>query len=394
MPRFISIMLATLALLALASPSRSSAAEEPFEILTFEPLTGAAAFVGTNMAKAIAAAEELTNRTGGIQGRPVKFVVLDDQSSPQVAVQIMSQFLAKKPSIVIGGTLVSMCNAASGLLKADGPVFWCYTPGVHPPPGSWIFSTGFSTADMFRAGLRYFRDKGYTKLAIISSTDATGQDADRATADELAKPEFAKLTKVAHEHFANADISVTAQLERIRAAGAQAIIAWTTGTPFGTVLRGLQQTGNTVPVLASPSNLVYAQLEGYSSIWPTSPILMPAMPGLVPEAVTDRRVRGAVNQFADAMKASKVDHPDIGELTAWDMLLLVVDAYRKLGTNATPAQMRDYISAVRGRAGIYGMLDFQANPQRGVLPDWITLVRWDPAKGRFFAASKPGGSPL
>ena len=50
--------------------------------------------------------------------------------------------------------------------------------------------------------------------------------------------------------------------------------------------------------------------------------------------------------------------------------------------------------ALFDRPGIYGMLNFQANPQRGVLPEWIVLVRWDPAKGDFFAASKPGGSPL
>jgi branched-chain amino acid transport system substrate-binding protein len=374
--------------------TRGSAAEEPFEIYTYEPLTGPAAFVGTNTAKALAAAEELVNRTGGIKGRPVKFVISDDQSNPQVAVQIVSQYLAKKPAIIIGGELTSLCNAPAGLLKADGPVLWCYSPGVHPPPGSWIFSTGFSTGDMFRAGLNYFRGANLLKIGILTSTDASGQDADHGIADELAKPENKNVTAVAHEHFGITDISVSAQLERIRASGAQALIAWTSGTPFGTVLRGLQQAGTTIPVLASPSNLVYAQLNGYGSIWPNEPVLLVGMPGLVPGSTGDRRVRLAVNQFADAMKAAKIDHPDIGEATAWDMLMIVVDAYRKLGTEATPGQIKDYINAIRDRGGIYGMLNFRENPQRGVLPEWITLVRWDPAKGQFFAASKPGGAPL
>lgn len=374
--------------------TRGSAAEEPFEILTYEPLTGPAAFVGANTAKAIAAAQDLVNRTGGIKGRPVKFVVSDDQSNPQVAVQIVSGYLMKKPSIIIGGILASLCNAPAGLLKADGPVLWCFSPGVHPPAGSWIFSTGFSTDDMFHAGLTYFRGQNLTKVATLTSTDATGQDADHGIADELAKPENRNVTAVTKEHFAISDISVSAQLERIRASGAQVLIAWTSGTPFGTVLRGLQQAGMTIPVLASPSNLVYAQLNGYASIWPNEPVLLVGMPGLVPGATTDRNVRFAVNQFADAMKAAKIDHPDIGEATAWDMLMIVVDAYRKLGTDATPAQIRNYINAIRGRGGIYGLMNFQTNPQRGVLPEWITLVKWDPAKGQFFAASKPGGAPL
>jgi branched-chain amino acid transport system substrate-binding protein len=396
MPRLFTSrrLIAALVIAGSLTLTRGSAAEEPFEILTYEPLTGPAAFVGTNTAKALAAAEDLVNRTGGIKGRPVKFVISDDQSNPQVAVQIVSQYLTKKPSIIIGGELTSLCNAPAGLLKADGPVLWCYSPGVHPPAGSWIFSTGFSTDDMFRAGFAYFRGQNQLKVATLTSTDATGQDADHGIADELAKPENRNVTAVAKEHFATTDISVSAQLERIRASGAQALIAWTSGTPFGTVLRGLQQAGLTIPILASPSNLVYAQLNGYSSIWPNEPVLLVGMPGLVPGATTDRNVRFAVNQFADAMKAAKIDHPDIGEATAWDMLMIVVDAYRKLGTDATPAQIRDYINAIRGRGGIYGLMNFQTNPQRGVLPEWITLVRWDPAKGQFFAASKPGGAPL
>jgi hypothetical protein len=74
--------------------------------------------------------------------------------------------------------------------------------------------------------------------------------------------------------------------------------------------------------------------------------------------------------------------------------MIVVDAYRKLGTDATPAQSKDYSNAVRGRGGVFGMLNFQENPQRGVLPEWITLIRWDPANSRYVAVSKPGGAPL
>jgi branched-chain amino acid transport system substrate-binding protein len=391
MPQRLLVAVIVAGALALAS---GSAAEEPFEIYTIEPLTGPAGFIGSSTAKTLAAAEDLVNRTGGIKGRPLKFVISDDQTNPQVAVQIMSQYLAKKPSIVIAGMIASLCNAPAGLLKADGPVLWCYTPAVHPPAGSWIFSTGYSTDDYFRAGLTYFRGLNFTKIAIMTSTDATGQDADRGITEALAKPENRSLTAVAREHFAGSDITVSAQLERIRASGAQGLLLWTSGTPFGTVLRGLQQAGMTIPVIGAPSNLIYAQLNSFAPVWPNEPVLFFGFPALVPDSTKDRRVRFAVNQFLDAMKAAKIDHPDLGEAFAWDNLMIVVDAYRKFGTSATPAQIRDYINGVRGRGGVFGMLDFQENPQRGVLPEWITLVRWDPAKGQFFAASKPGGAPL
>jgi branched-chain amino acid transport system substrate-binding protein len=390
----VRLVLALLAAIALSALAGARAAEEPFEIPTIESLTGGAAFVGTNTIKAIAAAEELANRTGGIRGRPLKFTIADDQTNPQLAVQIMSQILAKKPALVIGGMLASTCNAPAGLLKEDGPVFWCYSPGVRPPAGSWLFTTSYTSGDMLGAAVRYFRLRGYTKLAVLTSTDATGQDADRGIAEALAKSENSSVSVVEQEHFGISDITVSAQLGRIRAAGAQVLITYTTGTPFGTVLRGLQQADFTIPIFSSPGNSVPSQLESYKSIWPNAPIITLAPPVMVPEAVTDRRVRGAIQQFTGAMKAAHIERPDIGEMIAWDMLMMVIDTYRALGTNATAAQVRDHLAAIRGRPGIYGMIDFQANPQRGHLPDWMMIVRYDPLSGKFTALSKPGGAPL
>lgn len=390
MKRFASLILAS-ALLAI--PGLSPAAE-PFPIYVDLPLTGQAAFLGTQTAKSLNAAEAYVNARGGINGRPIKMVIDDDTSSPQVAVQNINQFLGHKPAIIFGGTLNALCTASAGVVKNTGPVLYCYTPGVHPEPGSWIYSAGYSTIDLFGTAMRYFRDRGLRKIAILSTTDASGQESGPTMAGILARPENHDLTLVDHEQFAVTDLSVTAQLERIKQSGAQLIIAWASGTPFGTILRGLRDNAINIPVLSSQANMNYAQLEGYQSVLPPGPVYFPGIPALAPEAVPDRRVRRAIDTFDAAMKAQGLTRPDNGEALAWDSMMIAVDAYKHLGFDATPVQMRDYFNHVRGWDGIYGVVDYTKTPQRGTSGDWCMMLRWDPSGARFVAVSKPGGAPI
>jgi branched-chain amino acid transport system substrate-binding protein len=380
--------------LALFGIPAVSPAAEPFPIYADLPLTGQAAFIGTQTAKALAALERYVNARGGINGRPVKFVVDDDQSSPQIAVQNVNRIVAQKPAIVFGGTLAALCNASTGVVKNDGPVLYCYTPGVHPEPGSWVYSSGFSTIDMFATAMRYFRERGITKIAILSTTDASGQESGPTMAGILGRPENRSLTLVAHEQFGVTDLSVTAQLQRIKASGAQVMLAWASGTPFGTILRGLRDNGLDISVLSSQANMNYAQLEGYQSIWPSGDVYFPGIPALVPQSVPDPGVRHAIETFDAAMRTQNIARPDNGEALAWDSMLVTVDAYRHLGFKATPVQMRDYLNHVRGWQGIYGVVDYTKTPQRGMSGDWCMMMRWDPSGSRFFAVSKPGGTPI
>ena len=187
MPRLTLILV--FALLVATLPLGSRAAEEPFEIDVSLPITGQVAFLGANTAKGVRALEGFINQHGGIRGRPVKFNISDDQSNPAIEVQIVSQELVKKPAVIVGGELVAMCRAAAGLIKDEsGPVYYCLTPGFHPPPGSWIFSGTFSTNDMLATSIRYLRERGLTKLAVINTTDASGQDGDRTIAAAIGAP--------------------------------------------------------------------------------------------------------------------------------------------------------------------------------------------------------------
>jgi len=388
-----SIVALLIAIVAVLLPLRAPAAD-PFEIYVSLPITGQGGFLGSATALGLTALEGYVNQTGGIRGRPIKFVIADDQSNPQIEVQVVSQILTKKPAVLIGGELVAMCNAGAGLIKEDGPVYYCFSSGVHPPPGSWIYSSSFSTVDMVATSIRYLRESGMTKVATITTTDASGQDGDKTIDEALGRPENKSVSVADREHFAPTDISVAAQLTRIKSSGAQAIIAWTSGTPFGTVLRGVRDGGYDLPVITTPANLVYKQLDQYKSIMPSSPLYIPGIPSVVPEAITDRGVRRSIDAFYAAMKQQGVAKPDVAASIAWDVGRIIVEGYRKLGLEATPAQMRSFINNTRNWSNVLGIYDYKNSPQRGAQPEWLLMVRWDPENSKFIAVSKLGGSPL
>jgi branched-chain amino acid transport system substrate-binding protein len=362
-------------------------AADPYEIDAILPQSGNGAFLGTAQMVALKLLEDMINKRGGVAGRPVKFNYLDDQSSPQVAVQLTDGIIAKKAAVMVGSTLTAICSAQAALIK-DGPVLYCFSPGVHPPAGSYMFTAGTSTTDMIQASMRFFRSKGWTKLAIIATTDATGQDLDNNVAQMLQLPENKNVTIVEHEHYNATDVSVAAQIARIKASGAQALIAWTVGGPLATVFNAMQSTGLDIPVLATPGNMTYAQMKQYVTFLPKE-LYFPGSASFAPEALPNGPEKRAVNAYLDAFKAIGVK-PDQGHLFVWDPILIIVDALNKLGPNATSAQIRDYITAYHG-VGVFGQYDYHATPQRGIGVDSVIMVRWSPDKGTWVGVSKAGG---
>src|ERR1700744_6049665 len=128
------------------------------EINVILPLTGGGAFLGKAEQQALQQFEKAANSNGGIHGQPIKFVFHDDQSSPQVAVQLANPVKASNPPVILGSALVALCNAMAPLMK-DGPVLYCFSPGIHPVSGSFVHSSSISTKELAAALLRYFGRK-------------------------------------------------------------------------------------------------------------------------------------------------------------------------------------------------------------------------------------------
>lgn len=114
------------------------------------------AFLGSQEQAATQIGETLINAQGGIRGRPVRFVFHDDQSKPQVSVQLLQQILPEKPSIVLGAATVADCRC--GDANHGGRPGDVLPIAVDPPgPGQLDLQSNVSTDDANRANIRFFR---------------------------------------------------------------------------------------------------------------------------------------------------------------------------------------------------------------------------------------------
>ena len=324
-----------------------------------------------------------------IRGKRVAFVLNDSQTMPQTGLQIANGLIAKHVAAFIDGGPSTVCGASIPAVVNSGPVDYCLSPVIHPPSGSYVFSAGLSSVDQARLAVRYFRERGWTKIAMLSSTDTTGEDLERQTDLALKASENAAVAIVSRDHFTGADLSVAAQVARIKASDAQAVIVWTTGTPFGTVVRSLADAGVALPVLTTNSNMTYAQMSAYAAQLPNQ-MYFPALLALTPEATGKGPLHDAQVAYLAAFKAVGV-RPDEGHILAWDPTMILVSALRKLGPAASAAQIRDYILHLHGWVGVDGVYDFSSGNQRGVADNAAAIARWDTKKNTWVRVSRPQG---
>jgi branched-chain amino acid transport system substrate-binding protein len=386
------LSIATLLAAALLAGSTTAAAPaaDPYEINVVISTTGSGAFLGTQEQASLGVLEKVVNAGGGIKGRPIRFVIQDDQTNPAVSVQLTNALIERRVPVILGSALAATCSAMAALVEKNGPLEYCFSPIIRGAPGSYVFSASAGSDAIAAVLLRFFRENGWTRIALITSTDASGVDFERQFDGAIAQNENKNVQLIDREHFNPTDISVAAQMAHIKAANPQGVITFATGTPLGTLLRGFHDAGMTVPISASGGNMIYAQMAQYAGFMP-SQLYFAATRGVVPDpSLGNGPIKDAQNVYFRAFAAAGI-RPDFATSLAWDPTMLVVGALRQLGTDATAERLHAYIEALHGWGGIDGLYDFRDNSQRGIGPNAMIVYHWSIGAGTFEVASRPAG---
>jgi branched-chain amino acid transport system substrate-binding protein len=199
---------------------------------------------------------------------------------------------------------------------------------------------------------------------------------------------------VAHEHFNPTDVSVAAQIERIKQSGAQALVSWATGAPVATVFKGAIQGGLDIPIAPTSGNQTFAQMNQWAAFLPKQLVLPSALyPPHEGVYTLDPRVEKVQHEMYATLKERGMKADNM-TATSWDAALIVVEGLRKLGPKATSEQLKDYIASLTDWPGIGGLYNFKAYPERGLGPENAIVTRYDAATKDWVWQSKPGGEPL
>jgi branched-chain amino acid transport system substrate-binding protein len=357
----------------------------PYTLEVILPLTGAVAFSGQSQAKAFAALERMVNDAGGVRGQHIHFDVHDDQGSPQVAVELTNAAIARHAPVILGSGLTASCAAIGAIVDKTGPVEYCLSPGYTPAPGSYAFAIGVSLQDSARTYLDLLKSRGLTRLAYVSSNDASGLVQRASVAEALALPEYRDIQVVAEEHVNPSDLSASTQAAKIKAARPDVIMTMTAGTAFGTLIHGLADAGVDVPMLSTTANANRDTLRQFASYLPRY-LYFTGYRFQLGSALNDRAIRAQAAAMTNAFNVAGAGEPSSIQAATWDAGQLVVSGLRQLGPTMTAEKLKSYILSLHGFSGVLGSYDFRNN-QRGLDQRSLILVGWRPASQDYYPAT-------
>jgi branched-chain amino acid transport system substrate-binding protein len=219
----------------------SSGASGPFVIAGVLPLTGAFGPVGTTLVAGMNAQAALLNKQGGILGRQIQINIKDSASDTQQAVSAMRDVLSDPSSVdAVVAEATGSLNAAVMPIVAPTKIISVTSADQSGRFYPADFSFASSAPDESAASLQAIKSLNLTKVGIIGTDDDTGQ-ADAHYLSALA-PQYG-LSVVNTELFDPNGNDYTAQLQKLRAAGAQVLTGNLKGTPIGVFGNGLANIG-------------------------------------------------------------------------------------------------------------------------------------------------------
>ena len=198
----------------------------PYKIGVLLGLTGSYAAVAEPQQQALKLYEKQLSAAGGINGHKVEFVYLDTASNESQAVNQMRKLATQDQVIGVVGPSSSGEGAAlkpiAGSLKVP-MVAIASGNNIVNPVEPYAFKEFPSSVDALEAQLDYAKKQGLTKVAILSSNNAYGQEPAGAAKDLAAKY---GLQLVANETFAADATDMTPQLNTVGRAQPDVALVW------------------------------------------------------------------------------------------------------------------------------------------------------------------------
>jgi len=316
--------------------------------------TGKASWLGEpEWNTALMIAKEI-NDAGGINGHKLVLHLEDTGGENTRAVNAVKKLINNdKVCAIIGPSRSGTSMAVIPVVQeAKIPLISCAGAAVIVTPveeRKWVFKVPQKDSDAVKRIYDDMVAKGIKNIGIITGTTgfgAAGRDQLKAIAKDY------DINIVADETYGPADTDMTAQLLKIKNAGAQALVNWSIVPAQSIVPQNMKQLKLTIPLYQSHGfgNIKYAEAAGEAG----NGIIFPGGRLLAVDTVPDDnpQKKVLVSYKEDYEKTYNEPVSTFGG-HAYDALWIVVNALKKVGDN--PAKLRDEIENTEfvGTAGIF-----------------------------------------
>lgn len=345
-------------------------------------LSGGIAKFGHAALKGAGLAVHEVNKSGGVLGRQVEFIVMDNASEERVSANITRTLISQQNVIAIIGAVASVNTLASVSVAEDGRI-----PIISPTSSNFkvTVNNGQVRKYVFRS---CFVDPYQGKMMGNFATDSLGAKRVAVIIDNTSNysKEIAMIFKstvlenggkiVAEEAYFHKDRDFRQQLEQVQTANPEVIFIPGYYEEVGRIIRQARQMGITIPILGvngwdSPKLVEVAGVDALNNTYFSKDY-----------SPQDSSAIG--KKFIAAYKKEYFTEPDEISALSYDTVMILMEAIKK-AKSTNPEKIRDALEIIKVE-GVTGKISFDTfhNPIKPVVV--IAMVN---GKQTFFQRINP-----
>src|SRR5580698_2674167 len=235
-----------IAIAFMIAASVQASAAETIKIGVFGPFSGDAAAMGGSEKDAVSLVIQEKNAAGGIHGQQIEPVYADDSGKPEEAVNTIKRLISRDDVLLNIGSISSPASLAASQISRQSETAQIVVSGtaqrITTQGNKWVFRSPVPDTKLVADLVDFIHEKfpKVTKFAFLYVNDDFGRGGFEAFKLAGAKYNF---DIVAEERYTRGDIDFTAQLGRIKASPAQAMVEWSRYTEGALVAKQYAQSG-------------------------------------------------------------------------------------------------------------------------------------------------------
>jgi branched-chain amino acid transport system substrate-binding protein len=322
--------------------------------------------IGPSNKEAIAGAQAYFNQVnerGGINGRKISFVVLDDKQDTKISLENTRQLIEKnnalalfmyRTSPVLEATIpIAEAAKVPMLFPQVGPAF------AYDQKNKYVFTIRATYQAEARIAIEQATRLGLTRIAILQSDDTFGRDAIKgAEAAMLA----AKVAPVAIEKFDNKTSEVSAAIDAFVKAKPQAVLLIGSAKGASNLIKGARLKGLNAQFITLSNTSSRAFVEDLGEAGRGVGIMQ-----IVPNPL---RGTALAAEFMKMLEATPDIKPSHAALQGFVSAKVLVEAMQKSGKNLTREKL---ISMLETMSFDYGGFRIKFSPTDHHGSDFVEL---------------------
>ncbi|HSR35659.1 MAG TPA: ABC transporter substrate-binding protein, partial [Desulfurivibrionaceae bacterium] len=341
---------------SLIAPAVSRA--ETIKVGAILAVTGSASFLGGPEARTLEMLTEEINAKGGIKGNKIQLIVKDSGGSPEKAISFAKQLIEEEKVFAILGPSTSGETLKIKNIAEEGKTILLSCAAAElivNPVAKYVFKTPQKDDFVAQKIFATMKEKGITKIAVVSSNTGFGQAGKAQLAEAAPKFGIQILENEVYDSKATDLSAVIAKLSANKEV--QALVNWSIEPAQSIVLKNARQAGWNVPIFQSHGfgNIEYVKAAGAAA----EGVIFPAGRLLIADQLPKNHPQKAVlTQYKKSYETRFKEEASTFGGHGYDALMILVRAIEQAGTDRE--KVRTAIENMKGFVGTGGVFNFSA----------------------------------